>query len=118
EVEERSTQGDSTNLFDHDDAVWSVDWSSTGLQIASGSIDGTVRIWDAASGNQLQVITTGVTSTVAWSPDGTKLAYNTASGAITIIPAPDIPTPTPAFTATLSAPTATQMPTSTANYLP
>ena len=44
--------------------------------IASGSFDGTVRLWDAASGDELRVLKShgsGVTS-VAFSPDGRTIA--------------------------------------------
>ena len=46
--------------------------NGNGARVVSGSSDDTVRIWDAASGNQLKVLTghTGGVMSVAFSPDG------------------------------------------------
>ena len=59
-------------LRGHTNIVYSVVYSPDGAQIASGSLDYTVRIWDAATGallHTLQGHTDPVTS-VAYSPDG------------------------------------------------
>ena len=51
-------------------------WSSDGTRLASGANDGTVKVWEAASGKHLvtfQEHRTAVQS-CAWSPDGTRLA--------------------------------------------
>ena len=63
-------------LRGHGRKVMSVSWSPDGTRLASGSVDKTVLIWDAASGEQLCSLTghsDGVTS-VSWSPDGKRLA--------------------------------------------
>jgi len=66
----------------HNGAVTSVDWSPDGKKIASSSVDNTIRIWDAATGETLLVIDLpdGISGniydwglTAKWSPDGTKL---------------------------------------------
>jgi hypothetical protein len=53
-----------------------VDWSPDGALLATGSWDGTAKVWDAAGASEpitLKGHTAGVFS-VAWSPDGARLA--------------------------------------------
>ncbi|PVH71123.1 vegetative incompatibility protein HET-E-1 [Cadophora sp. DSE1049] len=62
-------------LEGHTNAVTSVAFSSDGKQVVSGSVDETVRLWDAATGAALQMLeghTSEVTS-VAFSPDGKQV---------------------------------------------
>jgi WD40 repeat protein len=69
-----------------DERVNSVDWDASGQFIAAGILDGTVRIWDAATGQELQVIQVGANvRSVAFSPDGTRLAYSGADGTLEIV---------------------------------
>jgi WD40 repeat protein len=46
------------------------------MRLATGSEDGTARLWDAARGQPLLTLDgyTGLVYSVAWSPDGTRLA--------------------------------------------
>lgn len=60
-------------LYGHTDWVDSVTWSPDRRWIASGSRDQTIKVWDAATGDELRTLkghTDGVKS-VAFSPDGT-----------------------------------------------
>ncbi len=64
-------------LTGHTGAVYSVAFSPDGKTLASGSFDGTVRLWDATTGHQTGNPLTGHTGavrSVAFSPDGKTLA--------------------------------------------
>ncbi len=67
----------------HTDAVFCVAWSPDGRSLASGSNDGSLQVWQAASGALLFSVQNPVSprsgkttpwNAVAWSPDGRYLA--------------------------------------------
>lgn len=68
-------------LEGHAEEIKSVAFSPNGQKLASGSQDGTVRVWDTASGVHLQTIDhqCGVQS-IAFSPLGQKLASGSQDG--------------------------------------
>ncbi len=62
-------------LTGHTDGVWSVAFSPDSSQLASGSEDETIRLWDVVTGSEISRLTghkDGVRS-VAFSPDGSQL---------------------------------------------
>jgi WD40 repeat protein len=69
-------------LIGHRAEIRAVSWSPDGRRLATGSADGTAKVWDAASGRQLLTLK-GHTSplwSVSWSPDGQRLATASEDG--------------------------------------
>jgi WD40 repeat protein len=60
----------------HTDVVCALHWSADSKRIASGSWDGTARVWDVQSGQTILTIKTGQgwVNAVMYSPDSAKLA--------------------------------------------
>jgi tricorn protease-like protein len=60
----------------HDTAVVALAFSPDGALVASGSVDETIRLWEAATGKEVLRIEAhaGVVGSVAFSPDGKTLA--------------------------------------------
>ncbi len=69
----------------HEYPVYGVTWSPDGTRLATGSRDGTVRIWDAETGQPLRICgevqwrvmpewMRNIVRSVAWSADGARLA--------------------------------------------
>ena len=66
----------------HRAEVISVSWSPDGTRLATGSGDGTAKVWDAAGGRELLTLKghAGPVFSVSWSPDGTRLATGSEDG--------------------------------------
>lgn len=80
--------------------VLDLDWSYDGRYLASASDDGTVRVWDPDTGENLTTITIAPGAWVgsaAWRPNSLELAYGNLDGTVTIVVPENVvsaPTPT------------------------
>ena len=63
------------NLLGHSRYVWSVSFSPDGSRIVSGSVDKTVRVWDAVTGEVINTLTghSDRVWSVSFSPDGSRI---------------------------------------------
>jgi WD40 repeat protein len=72
----------------HKAEVGTLAWHPSGQYLASGSWDGTVRIWDPEAGELLEVIEVGEdvqVNSVAWRPGSFELAYGKPDGTVEVI---------------------------------
>ncbi|HEY0756633.1 MAG TPA: protein kinase [Ktedonobacteraceae bacterium] len=72
-------------LKGHSASVTSLSWLSDGSQLASGSLDQTVRLWSTANGTLTRTIqTSSSVNVLAWSPDGSQLATGQANHSLVL----------------------------------
>ena len=66
----------------HRSPVTSVAFSPDGTKLASGDMDGMVKVWDVSTGRNIRIVRGpgGLYKSVAFSPDGTKLASSISGG--------------------------------------
>jgi WD40 repeat protein len=86
--------------------VLDLDWSFDGRYLASASDDGTVRVWNPDTGENLTTITVSPGAWVgsaAWRPNSLELAYGNLDGTVTIV-VPENVVPAPASLSTPNAP--------------
>ena len=76
--------GSETTCYGHESDVQSVSFSPDGTQIASGSDDNTIKLWDASTGEALRTLKghKSAVSSVSFSPDSTQIASGSADGTI------------------------------------
>ncbi len=104
-------------LTGHTGIVYDVEWSPDGSLLVSGGADNTLRVWNPTTGAMRIVDSSRLVSAIAYSPNGTQLAYGGTFSSPTafdmqVIAAPPLIAPTPTRTPT-PTPSATPIPTST-----
>ncbi|HMD83087.1 MAG TPA: LpqB family beta-propeller domain-containing protein [Terriglobia bacterium] len=73
-------------LLSHKDCIYSIAWSADGKLLASGSYDKMVKLWDAATGQEVKNLQDHIDAVfaVAFSPDGKHLASGSQDRSVKI----------------------------------
>lgn len=61
-------------LYGHKKEIKAIAFTADGKVLASGSKDGTIRLWDTKTGKQIQELSSGLKTTLAFSSDGNSIA--------------------------------------------
>jgi len=62
-------------MLHHDGLVYALAFGPEGTRLATASYDGSARLWDTATGQELAILRhDGYVNAVAFSPDGARLA--------------------------------------------
>jgi WD40 repeat protein len=69
-----STSMPPVTLQGHSDNILAMAWNSSGTQLASGGFDGTLRIWDANSGENVNTFEYGSIKEIEWRPNSDQIA--------------------------------------------
>jgi WD40 repeat protein/serine/threonine protein kinase len=79
-----ATFDDRRTLRGHRGAVPAIAFHPDGQSLATGSFDGTVRLWEVASGRELRMLSadSGAICSVAFRPDGKILAAGSRTGTV------------------------------------
>jgi WD40 repeat protein len=74
------------SLNDHQGEVWSACYSPDGTRLASASADGMVRVWDAATGQEIgrPQKHAGPVTSICFNPEGDRLASGSSAGTIRV----------------------------------
>jgi len=83
----RQKQREVRRLRGHTAEVKGICWNKTGTRIATCSMDGSVRIWDRQTGKKIDSLSPLLRreyTTLAWSPDETRLAIGDTAGYFTL----------------------------------
>jgi WD40 repeat protein/serine/threonine protein kinase len=73
-------------LDQHEDRVWAVAFGADGEWLASASVDGTIKLWDVATGQVWRTLRAGdvQVQSIAAGPDGLRVVAGTSKGTIQV----------------------------------
>ena len=83
----RAKPGQCRHFRGHTGQVQTLEFSPDGATLASSAHDGTIRLWDVASGQQLRAFAPGVGRLhgLAFAPDGLTLAFGSTAGHVGLL---------------------------------